>query len=210
MKHLLHLAPVLVCLLSCQSAPATSDPASAVVPASTPQKQTATEVPKPVPGKSEHVEWDMLTVNGQPVKELTTKQLIRQFGRPDKIEKGAIECGAMLSSLTKMDSPEGDAWYYGNTMYEVNGKDAVLSSFDVTTGKFQGKLGQLILNQNTTLEDVRRIFPESAKQADVLSTGRPGEEMSLPFFYKGEPMDDSLLLLFKKGRLQEVDFFSPC
>jgi hypothetical protein len=210
MKHLFYLAPVLVCLVSCQSTPATSDPASAVAPAPTQQTQAATEVPKPVPSKSEHVEWDMLTVNGQPVKELTTSQLIRQFGRPDKIEKGAIECGAMLSSLTKMDSPEGDAWYYGNTMYEVNGKDAVLSSFDVTTGKFQGKLGQLILNQNTTLEDVRRVFPESVKQADVPSTGQPGEEISLPFFYKGEPMDDALLLLFKKGRLQEVDFFSPC
>jgi hypothetical protein len=163
-----------------------------------------------MPGKSEHIEWGMLTVNGKPVKELTTSQLLRQFGRPDKIEKGAIECGAMLSSLTKIDSPEGDAWYYGKTMYEVNGKDAVLGSFEVTSGKFRGKLGPLLLNQHTTLEDVRRIFPESAKQADVPSTVRPEEEMSLPFFYKGEPMDDSLLLLFKKGRLQQVEFFSPC
>jgi hypothetical protein len=109
-----------------------------------------------------------------------------------------------------MDSPEGDAWYYGNTMYEVNGKDAVLSSFDVTSGKFQGKLGSLLLNQHTTLEDVRRVFPVSAKEAEIPSTGRPGEEISLPFFYKGEQMDDALLLLFKKGRLQEVDFYSPC
>ena len=210
MKHLLHLAPVLLCLVSCQSTPATSDPASVVTPAPTQQQQAAAEVPKPVPSKSEHVEWDMITVNGQPVKELTTSELIRQFGRPDKIEKGAIECGAMLSSLTKMDSPEGDAWYYGNTMYEVNGKDAVLSSFDVTSGKFQGKLGSLLLNQHTTLEDVRRIFPVSAKEAEVPSTGRPGEEISLPFFYKGEQMDDALLLLFKKGHLQEVDFYSPC
>jgi hypothetical protein len=210
MKHLLHLAPVLICLASCQSTPTTPGAASAVAPAPVPPKQAATELPKPMPGKSEHIEWGMLTVNGKPVKELTTSQLLRQFGRPDKIEKGAIECGAMLSSLNKMGSPEGDAWFYGKTMYEVNGQDAVLGSFEVTSGKFRGKLGPLLLNQHTTLEDVRRIFPESAKQADVPSTVRPEEEMSLPFFYKGEPMDDSLLLLFKKGRLQQVEFFSPC
>jgi len=152
----------------------------------------------------------MLTVNGQLVKELTTSQLVRQLGRPDKIEKGAVECGAMLASLNKLDGAKGDMWYYGNTRYEVNGNDAILSSFDVTTGKFQGKLGPLILNQTTTLQDVRRIFPESAKQADVPSTGRPGEEMSLPFYYKGEQTDESLHLLFKKGHLQEVEFYLPC
>jgi hypothetical protein len=211
MKHLLHLAPILVCLASCQSTPTTPEVASAAAPTPTEQKQATTELPKSVNDNSEHIEWSMLTVNGKPVKELTTSQLIRQFGRPDKIEKGAIECGAMLSSLNKMDSPEGDAWFYGKTMYEVNGKDAVLGSFEVTSGKFRGKLGPLLLNQHTTLEDVRRVFPVSAKQADAPSTGRPeGEEMSLPFYYKGEMMDDCLLLFFKKGRLQSVDFFSPC
>lgn len=152
----------------------------------------------------------MLTVNGQPVQELTTAQLQRQLGRPDSIAKGVVECGAMLDALNKMNSPAGDCWYYGHTQYEVSGPHAILTSFDVTTGKFQGKLGPLILNQHTTLEDVRRFFPKSAKQADVPSTVRPGEEMSLPFYYKGKPMDESLNLLFKKGRLQEVEFFMPC
>lgn len=210
MKHFLHLVPILVCLASCQSTPATPEAARAAAPTPTETRQATTELSQPAKDKPEQIEWDMLTVNGKPVKELTASQLIRQFGRPDRIEKGAIECGAMLSSLTKMDSPEGDAWYYGKTMYEVNGKDAVLSSFEVTSGKFQGKLGQLLLNKNTTLEDVRRVFPVSAKQADVPNTSRPEEEMSLPFYYKGEQMDDSLLLLFKNGRLQAVEFFSPC
>jgi hypothetical protein len=152
----------------------------------------------------------MLTVNGQPVKEMTTSQLERQLGRPDSVAKGAVECGATLEVLNKMDSPAGDLWYYGNTMYEVSGTHAILTSFDVTTGKFQGRLGKLMLNQSTTLEDVRRVFPESAKQADVPSTSRPGEEMSLPFYQNGKQTDESLNLLFKKGRLQEVEFFMPC
>ena len=34
--------------------------------------------------------------------------------------------------------------------------------------------------------------------------------MYLPFSYKGMPMDESLNLIFKQGRLQEVEFFSLC
>jgi hypothetical protein len=200
MKHVLQLAPLWACLAACQSSPTTPAP---------PKPASATAA-APAPDNPEYIEATMLTVNGELVKELTTTQLTRQFGRPDSIAKGAVECGAMLASLNKLDSPDGDMWYYGNTTYEVNGKEAILASFDVTTGKFQGKLGQLLLNQNTTLEEVRRVFPVSAKEADVPATGRPGEVMSLPFHYKGKLMDDRLNLVFKKGRLQEVEFYSPC
>ncbi|MFD1872041.1 hypothetical protein [Hymenobacter bucti] len=202
MKHLLPLAATLSWLAACQSSPTTPTAA----PAGAPQQASAA----PAPGKPESIEWDMLTVNGKVVKETTTKQLAQQLGRPDSIAKGAVECGAMLASLNKLDGARGDMWYYGNTMYEVNGREAVLGSFEVTTGKFQGKLGPLPLNQNTTLEDVRRVFPASAKQADVPATGQPGEVMSLPFYHQGKPTDNYLHLLFKKGRLQEVEFYSPC
>jgi hypothetical protein len=180
------------------------------VPAPPQQAQARPEPAALASGKPEYIEGNMLTVNGQVVKELTTAQLERQLGRPDSIAKGAAECGNMLEVLNKIGSPAGDFWYYGNTKYEVSGTHAILASFDVTAGKFQGKLGQLMLNQKTTLEDVRRLFPKSAKQADVPSTGRPGEVMSLPFYYKGEQTDESLNLLFKKGRLQEVEFYMPC
>lgn len=107
-------------------------------------------------------------------------------------------------------SNQADIWYYGKTIYEVYKNTAVLSSFDVTSGRFQGKLGKLLLNQNTTLEDVRRFYPISAKEAEVLAPGRSGEVMILPFKYKDEWTDYSLMLFFKKGVLQEVAFFTPC
>jgi hypothetical protein len=152
----------------------------------------------------------MLTIIGLPDEQLTTRQLTLRLGRPDSIAKGAVECGSRLSDLP-MDSPAGDIWYYGRTMYEVNGKQALLSRFDVTSGKFQGRIGKLVLNQNTTLEDVRRVFPVSAKEADQpAGPGRPGEIMSLPFYDKEVPMDGALELMFRNGRLQAVDFFSPC
>jgi len=149
----------------------------------------------------------MLTVNGQPHAPLSTQLLTSQLGRPDSIARGVVECGGELEPV---NNANGDLWYYGKTAYEVGGPQAVLASFDVTTGKFQGKLGKLALNQNTTLEDVRRFFPVSAKQADVPASGQPGEVMQLPFYQNGTLQDASLNLIFQHGRLQEVEFFNPC
>ncbi|WBO85440.1 hypothetical protein [Hymenobacter yonginensis] len=195
-------------LAACQSTP-TIDVAT-VEP--TQPTQTTPEPAQPAPAAAqpdnpEYIELSMLTINGKPHEQLSTKMLISQLGRPDSIARGAVECGGELEPV---DNANGDFWYYGKTFYEVAGSQAVLASFNVTTGQFQGKLGKLLLNQHTTLEDVRRFYPISAKQAEEPASSRPGEAMYLPFFYKGVPTDASLNLLFKNGRLQEVEFFSPC
>ncbi|MBF9222410.1 hypothetical protein [Hymenobacter ruricola] len=195
---------LLLCLAACQSNPSTPAATAATPPAAA--KPTP---PRPAPATPEHIEASMVTVSGLPDEEVTTQQLIRQLGRPDRIAKGAVECGSRLSS--PIDRPDGDLWYYGKTVYEVSGTQAILSSFDVTSGKFRGKIGKLVLDKNTTLEDVRRFFPAAAKEADEpAGHGRPGEVMSLPFYDKGVPMDGALELQFQHGHLQAVEFFSPC
>lgn len=185
-------------LVACQSTPDTG-----VVTAAPAQPAPVTTQP----ANPEYVEIDSVSVNGKLRESLSTRLLISQLGRPDSVDRGAVECGAELETP---DNTNGDFWYYGRTMYEVAGTQAILLRFDVTTGKFKGKLGKLPLNQNTTLDDVRRFFTLSAKEAEKPASGRPEEEMGLPFFYKGVPLDASLILLFKKGRLQAVEFFNPC
>ena len=204
MKPLSLLAPVLLLLAACQSNPSTPA-AEAAAPAATPPAPATVAAATP-----EHIEASMFAIIGLPDEQLTTKQLARQLGRPDSVAKGAVECGSRLSGLS-MARPDGDFWYYGRTRYEVNGTQAILSTFDVTSGKFQGRIGKLVLNQNTTLEDVRRDFPAAAKEAgQPAGPGRPGEIMSLPFYDKEVPMDGALELMFRNGRLQAVAFFSPC
>jgi hypothetical protein len=201
MKYLLPLISLGIYLAACQSNPTTPAAADVATP-------VAPLPPTVAPANSEHIEWSEITINGKPNTQLTTQLLKKQLGRPDSIAKGAVECGSGLD--IPVGSPDGDFWYYGKTMYEVNGSQAIVVNFNVGSGKFQGKLRELILNQNTTLEDVRHFFPQAAKGADVPATGRPGEVMSLPFFYKGTEMDASLNLIFKKGHLQEVEFWYPC
>ncbi|UOQ96207.1 hypothetical protein MUN81_13190 [Hymenobacter sp. 5317J-9] len=202
MNRLLPLTSVLLGLVACQSTPDTPNAPDVAAPAA------ATSGPAQTgPLDPEHIEASMVSVEGLPKGEISTAELTRQLGRPARVAKGAVECGGVLATEK---SPVGDIWYYGKTIYEVNGSRAILTGFDVTTGKYRGKIGQLVLNQNTTFEDVRRFFPKAAKAVDTPATGRPGEEMYLPFYEKNVPMDGSLNLLFKQGRLQEVLFFSPC
>ncbi|MCB2407931.1 hypothetical protein [Hymenobacter lucidus] len=207
MKYLF-LASALLCLAACQSNSGTdvttTEPAT---PAQNTTEKTQAASATAETANPEYIEANMIIVNGKARDELSTKLLTSQLGRPDSIAKGAVECGGELETA---DNSNGDFWYYGNTRYEVAGNQAILASFDVTTGKFQGKVGQLVLNQNTTLEDVRRYYPVSAKEADVPSTSQPGEVMNLQYSYKGAPTEGSLSLIFKKGKLQEVEFFFPC
>ncbi|WP_460503509.1 hypothetical protein, partial [Hymenobacter agri] len=149
-------------------------------------------------------------ISGLPDAQLTTQELTQQLGRPDSIAEGAVECGSRLSNIP-VGAPNGDFWYYGRTMYEVSGTQAMLLKFDVTSGRFKAQLGKLMLDKNTTLEAVRRFYPESAREADEpAGRGRPGELMSLPFIYKGKGIDESLNLEFQNGRLQVIELFSPC
>ncbi len=211
MKLLFRLSPLLLSLaIACQSSPSTPAAASVEQPA-TPVKEQATSHAdsasavgaNAVAANSERIQDELFTVNGKPHRQLTTQALIKQLGRPDSIAKGAVECGSVLD--IPINSPEGDFWYYSKTMYDVNGNQAILYLFDVTTGKFYGNIGKLVLNQNTTLEDVRRFYPLPVKEA-----GSDSGTVSLPFEHGGQLMDASLNLIFKKGRLQEVEFYFPC
>ena len=158
----------------------------------------------------EYVESRTFTINGEPNRQLSIGQLTRQLGRPDSIARGAVECGGALDYFAQKGDDAGDWWYYGRTMYEVNGFQVILNSFDVTTGRFRGRLGQLVLDQHTTIEDVGRFFPRTVRDGYGPATGRPGQEISLPFYHQGQQMEDWLVLLFEQGRLREVGYWSPC
>lgn len=212
MKLLFRLSPLLLSLaVACQSSPSTPAAASAAAAPAKPAVVQASIQPDSavvvgadaVSASAERIQDELVTVNGRPHRQLTTQALIKQLGHPDSIAKGAVECGSVLD--IPIDSPEGDFWYYGKTMYDVNGDQAILYLFDVTTGKFHGNIGKLVLNQNTTLEDVRRFYPLATKEA-----GSDSGTVSLPFEHDGQLMDSSLNLIFKKGRLQEVEFYFPC
>lgn len=207
MKYLF-LVPTLLCLAACHSSP-TNDAATAE-PAPPTQATSVPAQPAPAaaePANPEYIEADQITVNGKSRAQLSTKLLTSQLGRPDSIHKEVVECGGELETA---DNTIGDFWFYGKTCYEVAGGQAVLSSFDVTTGKYRGKLGQLVLDQHTTLEDVRRYYPQSVKQASPPTATQEGEIVNLAYSYKGTPTEGGLNLIFKNGRLQEVEFFFPC
>ncbi|TGE08441.1 hypothetical protein [Hymenobacter fodinae] len=207
MKSTVLLSAWLLALAACQSNPTPPAAKEAAAPVAAPNSPAAAEsgLETTTP---ERIQDSDVTVNGQPNRELTTQALERQLGRPNSVDKGAVECGGQLD--LPADAPAGDWWLYGKTIYEVNGTHALLHTFDVTTGQFSGKLGKLTLDQNTTLEDLRRYYPRAARQAEETNTNRDEQVVNLPFEDQGELTDASLNLVFRNGRLQEVEFFFPC
>ncbi len=155
--------------------------------------------------RSELVDGPSFRLNGQPHQPTTTAELVRQLGQPDSIARGVVECGGELKTAT---SSAGDFWYYRDAQYEVSGQQAIISRFDVTTGRFRAQAGRLQINQHTTVYHVRRLFPVAVREAEA--SGRPVEAISLHWGYKGQQVEGLLNLEFAAGRLVRVELWYPC
>ncbi|WP_143069731.1 hypothetical protein [Hymenobacter actinosclerus] len=170
-----------------------------------------TATPRPVPNpaiEAEQITYKMLVFFGLPSEQITVSQLTRQLGQPDSVARGAVECGSQLSD----DLPlPGDMWYYGGTQYEVAGNQAALGAMDVRNGRFSGKLGKLVLNQHTTLQDVARVFPNAVRSVRPAAMSAALQEISFTYLMgNGETADGTLNLIFDRGKLILVEHWFPC
>lgn len=158
--------------------------------------------------EAEQITYEMLVFQGLPSEQLTVAQLIRQLGRPDSVTRGGVECGSKLSD----DLPlPGDMWYYDGTQYEVAGNQAVLAAMDVRNGRFSGKLGKLVLNQHTVLQEVARVFPKAALTVRPAASSVALQQISFTYLMpNGETADGTLNLIFDHGKLVLVEHWFPC
>ena len=200
---ILFSAGLLMGLGGCQpesSTPAVAAPANLVVAA-----------PRPAPDElppAEQVTDDMLVFEGLPAGQLPVAQLTRQLGQPDSIARGAVECGSQLD--VDLTVP-GDFWYYSRSRYAVARNQAALEAMDVRSGRFHGKLGSLVLNQSTTLQDVARVFPNAARRVGPATESTALQQVSFTFLLKnGETADGELWLIFDRGQLISVNHWFAC
>ncbi|WP_019949759.1 hypothetical protein [Hymenobacter aerophilus] len=131
-------------------------------------------------------------------------ELVKALGQPDKIEKDAVECGGHF------ENDKGDFYKYGPSLFEVNGKRAVMGTVDFSSGKFRVTIGEQVLDGNTTFEEISQRYPVAASK---VQDWRPGGTTGPT--YQGitiqEPgVDDSLKLYFQNGKLIRFHAFSPC
>lgn len=152
---------------------------------------------------AEIIDYQQIRINGLPY-EMSTAELVKVLGQPDKIDKDAVECGGHF------EFDKGDHYEYGPSLFEVNGQRAVMSAIDFSSGKFHVTIGEQVLDRNTTFEEISRRYPQAASK---VHDWRPGGTTGPT--YQGitiqEPgIDDSLGMYFQNGKLVRFDAFSPC
>ncbi|NVO32522.1 hypothetical protein [Hymenobacter lapidiphilus] len=172
--------------------------------------ETNDSAARPVPAgiQTEQIRSGMLVVEGLPSEQLSVAQLVRQLGQPDSVARGVVECGSTLDGNPTLP---GDMWYYDGTQYEVADKQAVLATMDVRSGRFHGKLGKLLLNQRTTLQDMARVFPKAAQTVGPAAESAAFQQVSFTYLLdNGQTADGELWLIFDQGKLIKVENWFPC
>ncbi|SDY66175.1 hypothetical protein [Hymenobacter psychrophilus] len=197
-------APLLALALLAGACNQTTPAQTATAPASPATAPTVTAVAvAETSAAPETIDYRQIRINGLPF-ETTTAELLKALGPPDRIKKDAVECGGHF------EFSKGDHYEYGPSLFEVNGKRAVMGTVDFSSGTFRVTIGGQVLDQNTTFEEIRQRYPQAASK---VHDWRPGGTTGPT--YQGvtiqEPgTDDSLGLYFQNGKLVRFDAFSPC
>ena len=194
------------CQPAAESRPELAAAEKPVVPvnaaAAAPENSGAATPASAGPTAPESIDYNEIRINGLPF-ETTTAVLIKALGKPDQIEVNAVECGGYF------ENDKGDFYKYGPSLFEVNGQWAALRVVDFSSGKFQLSIGKQVLNRNTTLDDVRRLYPVAASKVSDwrdVGAGKTYQVISIQ-----EPgVDDALKFMFEHNKLVKFEYFTPC
>lgn len=141
---------------------------------------------------------------------LNTADLVRRLGRPDRIDKGAIECGSRFDDL---NLAQHEAYSFGATTFEVYKTRAAVVTVDFRNGKFKARLGANLLDRTTTLAQIERLYPRTAQGGgDRLHGSRlhKHETFWVVTVPAGEESEDAWSFKFLNGKLVQLEYFIPC
>ena len=183
-----------------------SAPTAARAAAEAPVQTGATAPVAPVATSSgEYLNPEKIKINGTLPFETTVSALRRLLGKPDQIEKDAVECGGYF------ENDKGDFYTYGRSLFEVNGRKAVLGSIDFRSGKFRVRLGnQLLLDKTTTLAAVGKVYPLAYQKVSNWHDVRDGKTYQVLIIWASAASDDGWQFNFYEGRLVNLDYHTPC
>lgn len=165
--------------------------------------QAPTRKPRAV--KSEYIGFKSAKINGKIPFLTKTNLLFNLIGKPDQLSKPDLNeyCGSFYNKVFKLASVKGvDAEIYGDT--------AVVRSINFKKSPDFSLATRLInLNHNTTLADLKKVFPNAVKSSVLLNDVDMGKTVAVHIAIEKE-LEDSWLLLFQNGKLVRIDYYRPC
>ena len=157
------------------------------------------------PLDNEFLDFDAMRLNGKLPFIARTKSLFKLLGNPDSlITPKEEECTPFF------DKPVRFA-YFKNSVFEVFGDTIVLTTINFKNNpKINVNTPLITLNYQTTLNDLKNIFPTAIKDKYPLDHYELGKVTTVNLRTSKNYSDDSWLLFFIDDKLISIQYWTPC
>ncbi|HTN20991.1 MAG TPA: hypothetical protein VL125_10965 [Pelobium sp.] len=157
----------------------------------------------------EYMDFYEVRINGKLSLITDSLALYNLLGKPAIVEKPDFNdvCVSFYSSENYKYLRYGDF-----TKFELYGDTVAPASLEfLSNPKLFLTYRNLILNSNTSISEVEKVFPKAVKFKSKINDYEMGELLSVYLKTKNRnSLDDSWILFFKKGKLVKIDYFMPC
>jgi hypothetical protein len=155
----------------------------------------------------EYLDFKKVTINGRLPLITDTISLYKLIGKPNQVIIPNMDdvCVSYYDKSFK-------ELIYKSTNFELYGDTVVLSSMNFKDSpNLYLKIGKLILNHQTTLKDIEKIYPKSVKFKSQINVYKLGNLTSI-YLQVGQNSlsDSSWVLFFDNERLIRIDHSMPC
>jgi hypothetical protein len=194
----------IVVLNACKG-PATNEKADTLKNVKDTINKISTTDTSAINNNDEYIEWDKVRINGKLPTITTAKLLYATLGKPDSI----VTPNMHEVCVSFYDKPFKWVYFKGSN-FELYGDTVVISTLNFRQPGLVFTAGKLVLDGNTTLKDLAKVFPKSAKDQSTMSLGDNEMVISISINTGKKPSDDGWVLMFKNGKLIQIDYWMPC
>jgi hypothetical protein len=155
---------------------------------------------------NEFIDWNLVRINGKLPMITNTKDLYKLLGQPDSIVTPNYDD----VSVRYYDLKEFKYAYIKESQFEIYGDTAVISFLNFEKQPdLEFKAGTLTLNHNTTIAELKKLFPKAMKEMGEINVYQTGKFMCIRLETSKYMEDDAWLLFFRKDKLVRIDFWMP-
>ncbi|HLD52439.1 MAG TPA: hypothetical protein VJA82_03985 [Sediminibacterium sp.] len=153
----------------------------------------------------EYLDWNSLKINNKLPLLTSKRELINLFGSIDSIVSPNYDeiCVSYFDSGYKF-------LYLGLSVFEIKDTMSVISSIDFESGNIRIFSPKIIFEKSTTFEEIKKLFPNSAKEATQVVIENNRTVLSLKLATSKFESDNAWILLFEGEKLIKFEYWMPC
>jgi len=153
----------------------------------------------------EYLEWGSLKINNQFPLMGKKVDLIALLGQPD-----SIVTPIMNDICVSYFEKDFNYLYFRGSRFETSGEMAVISSICFYNSNIELTSDKLRFNKSVTIEFVKKIFPNAIKDSTEVEIDIFGKVVSVRLPASKKDEENAFILLFKQGKLIQIDYHMPC